>query len=120
MAQEKQKLKPYKEVLDKVLYTKDYETESNDKTYPTNRIKVELVDFSWEVEVKWEVKEYSWQKVVITNSKLQLQDWQNVIKQKSIKTSFWEKIVNDETQVKITPDEFTELLKHFSKKPETV
>lgn len=121
MSQEKQKLKPYIEVLDKVLYTNDYVDKTDDwKIYPRNRVKVSLVDFSWEVEVKWEVKEYSWQKVVITNSKLQLQDWQNVIKQKSIKTSYWEKIVNDETQVKITPDEFTELLKHFSKKPETV
>ena len=119
MAQEKQKLKPYKEVLDKVLYSKDYETESNGKVYPTNRVKVELVDYSWENEIKWEVKPYEWQKVKITNSKLESEDWQNVIKKKVQKTQYWDKIVDDESVVRLSPDEFTELLKHFSKKTET-
>lgn len=102
-------LKQYKEVLEKVLYKQDYESTSNGKTYPTNRIKAELVSYSWETEVKWEVRAYEWQKVVITNSKLQLQDWVSVIKQKQV----WNYIKNDETQVKIWVDEFQELIEFF-------
>lgn len=114
MAPEKQKLKPYKEVLEKNLYSVDYSKEfSNWDSYPVNRIKVDLVSFSWEVEVQNEVREYEWMKIVITNSKLQIQDGQNVIKQKSMKTQYWEKIVNDETKVKITVDEWDEILNYF-------
>lgn len=114
MAQEKQKLKPYKEVLEKNLYSVDYEDETKDgNKYPKNRIKVDLVSFSGEVEVQNEVREYEWMKIVITNSKLQLQDWNNVIKQKSMKTPYWERIVNDETKVKISIDEWDWILEHF-------
>lgn len=114
MAQEKQKLKPYKEVLEKNLYSVDYEEETKDgNKYPKNRIKVDLISYSGEVEVQNEVREYEWMKIVITNSKLQLQDWNNVIKQKSMKTQYWEKIVNDETKVKITVDEWDDILNHF-------
>lgn len=114
MAQEKQKLKPYKEVLEKNLYSVDYEDETKDgNKYPKNRIKVDLVSFSWEVEVQNEVREYEWMKIVITNSKLQIQDGQNVIKQKSMKTSYWERIVNDETKVKISIDEWDAIISHF-------
>lgn len=119
MNDSKQKLKPYKEILDKVLYTNDYVLKTDNwKTYPKNRIKVELVDYTWQVEVKWEIRDYQWQKISISNSKIEFQDWQNVIKQKSIKTAYWDRIVKDETVVKITPDEFNEILKHFSKKVE--
>lgn len=114
MAPEKQKLKAYKEVLEKNLYSVDYEDETKDgNKYPKNRIKVDLISYSWEVEVQNEVREYEWLKIVITNSKLQLQDWNNVIKQKSMKTPYWEKIVNDETKVKITVDEWDEILNYF-------
>lgn len=114
MAQEKQKLKPYKEVLEKNLYSVDYEDETKDgNKYPKNRIKVDLVSFSGEVEVQNEVREYEWMKIVITNSKLQIQDGQNVIKQKSMKTPYWERIVNDETKVKISIDEWDNIITHF-------
>lgn len=114
MAQEKQKLKSYKEVLEKNLYSVDYEDETKDgNKYPKNRIKVDLVSFSWEVEVQNEVREYEWMKIVITNSKLQIQDGQNVIKQKSMKTPYWERIVNDETKVKISIDEWDAIISHF-------
>lgn len=114
------KTKPYKEVLEKELYTNDYETTSESwKTYPTNRIKVQLVNYSWELkDYKWEIKSYQGQKVIITNSKLETEDWQNVIKKKVLKTSYWDKVVDDQTQVKLSPDEFTDLLNNFKKKTE--
>jgi len=53
MAQEKQKLKPYKEVLEKNLYSVDYEEETKDgNKYPKNRIKVDLISYSGQVEVQ--------------------------------------------------------------------
>lgn len=114
MADTKKELKPYREVLEKNLYSVDYEdTTSDGKKFPKNRVKLDLVSFSWEVEVKWEVREYEWMKVVITSSKLQLQDWQNVIKQKSIKTPYGERIVNDETKVKLSVDEWDWIIDHF-------
>lgn len=114
MEKQKQKqnteLQKYKEVLEKNLFSKDYETTSESgHVYPTNRVKVSLVSYSWEVEVKWEVRPYSGQKIVITNSKLQLQDDQYVIKQKQV----WNYIKNDETQVKISVEEFDEIIQHF-------
>lgn len=119
MSETQTQTKPYKETLEKVLYTQDYETTSQSwNTYPTNRVKVELVKYEWETLVKWQVQAYEGTKVVITNSKLQIQDGNNVIKQKVRKTSYWDKIVNDETQVKLSMDEFTNLLKEFHKKPE--
>lgn len=114
MAQKNQKLKPYKEVLEKNLYSVDYEdTTSDGKKFPKNRVKVDLVSFCWEVEVKWEVREYEWTKIVITNSKLQLQDGNNVIKQKSMKSPYGERIVNDETKVKLSVDEWDWIIEHF-------
>ncbi len=112
--QTKKELKPYKEVLEKNLYSVDYEDETKDgNKYPKNRIKVDLISYSWEVEVNGEVREYEWMKIVLTNSKLQIQDWQNVIKQKSLKTPYGERIVNDETKVKISIDEWDWILEHF-------
>lgn len=107
------KIKDYKETLKSVLYVKDYENVStNGKTYPKNRVKVELFDYSFSSDVKGELKDFVWQKVVITNSRLVLQDWQYFIKQKVV----WNKIVNDETKLKLSLLEFRDMLDFVSKK----
>lgn len=114
MAQEKTKTKPYKEVVEKTLHNEDYGTESNGKFYPANRVKVELISYSWEIEKNdGTLQPYEWLKVAITNSKLILQDGQNVVKPKIVKTAKWETIVNDETKVKLSVDEFFEILEKF-------
>lgn len=109
-------LKKYSEKLEKNLYSVDYEVESsNGNKFPSNRVKVDLINYDWEIEIKWEIRPYSWQKIVITNSKLELEDWNAVIKSKSVN---W-KAIKDETKIKISPDEFQDILKHFTKKAET-
>lgn len=104
---EKQKQK-YIETVEKELFSKDYF--KND--YPLNRVKVELINYSWEYQDKnKDLVPYSWKKIKITNSKLQLQDNNIIIKQK-IK---WTYIVNDETIVKLTIEEFDDIIKSISK-----
>jgi hypothetical protein len=76
---------------------------------------VDLISYNWETQYNWVIKPYEWQKIMITNSKLELQDWQAVIKSKVFN---W-KTVKDETKIKLSLDEFNNILKHFTKKSET-
>lgn len=106
---EKQKqnteLAKYKEVLEKVLFKKDFYKNE----YPTHRVSVELVSYTGENLVKNEVNSYSWLKIFIRNTKLTLNKNEVETKKKLV----WNNIVDDETIVKILVDDFDEIIQHF-------
>lgn len=103
---EKQK-QNYTEKVEKELFSKDYYKWE----YPQNRVKVELINYSWEYQDKNKgLVPYSWKRIKITNSKLQLQDDNVIIKQKIR----WSYIVNDETNVKLTIQEFDDIITNIT------
>lgn len=107
----KTKTKPYKETIVEEKYSKDYYDDSWE--YPKNRVRVDLVDYEWEVEVKWEIKPYSGRKLLIRNQKLISRDWQVQVKQKANKFGY---IQDDQQVFRISVDEFKDLVLWLNKK----
>lgn len=107
------KTKPYKETLDKVLYEQEYSnTSENGTQYPSHRVRVEHISYNWEYKNNnWEIVPYEWEKIIIRNSKLTLNQW-NVEVKKKVR---WTYSVNDETVVKMSIEDFDNLLKWVSK-----
>jgi len=110
------KLKPYKEVVEKVLFSTDYYTQSsNGDKYPTNRVKIEHITYSWQTEIKWEIRDYEGEKIVLRNTKLTFNQYQWQVETK--KKLVWQYIKDDETLVKYSIDEMKDLLKYFWENP---
>lgn len=100
------KRKPYREKLISTLYSKEYEKESkNWNSYPSNRILVNLVWYSWETD-NW--NEYAWEKVKVMNFKLTTDQntWEVVKQVKSVNG----RAVDDVSVSSMSIGQFTELL----------
>lgn len=107
------KIKPYKEEVIQNISTKDYTKQSSQgDVIPTNRVKVDLVEYTGEYAQWGKAIAYKGEKIRITLSKLQLQDGQYVIKQKT-RGNY---IVNDETVLRLTEDEASHLAEVLSEK----
>lgn len=109
-----QKAKQYTEVPIKEIFNKDFEKISASwDTYPVSRLKAELISYSWDITDKdWNVtSSYSWNKVKITNAKLEIVEWETQIKQKILGT----RTVPDMQTIKLNLSEFEELLNSINK-----
>ena len=95
------------------LFSKDYEkvSESNGEVYPTNRIVVDYVEYSWFYKDKNKKNvEYSWNKIEITNFKLTFEDWLVVKKKKVI----WNRAVDEKTSVSMSKEQFKDMITGIS------
>jgi len=103
----------YKETLKEELFSKTYTKLSSDweREYPVNKVKANLYDYDWEYKNNqtWENVEYSGEKVKIINTKLTIEDWNYVNAKKVIN---W-RAFNDETQVVMSKENFTDLIESF-------
>ena len=102
----------YTETLKENLYSKVYTKTSKDweKEYPVNKVKINLYEYNWEYKNKdWENVEYNGEKVKIINTKLIIEDWEYVNAKKSIN---W-KVLNDETMVVMSTENFAEMIENF-------
>lgn len=100
------KRKPYREKLISTLYQKEYNKESsNGNVYPSNRILINLVWYSWETD-NW--NEYSWEKIKVMNFKLTTDPntWEVVKQVKSVNG----RAVDDVSVSSMSIWQFTELL----------
>ncbi len=101
-------VKNHKETLKDTLYSKDFFNVSDDwKEFPKNRVKVWLIDYTWEYKNNsWEWQKYEWEKVKISNTKLVTEDWQIVLKKKVV----WNKSVDDWTVCTMSLEDFTDMI----------
>ena len=93
----------------KQLHSKDYEktSEKTGEVFPSNRIVVEFVEYSWTYEDKDKNNiPYNGKKVEITNFKLTLEDGAIVKKKKVI----WNRAIDDKTSVSLSEEQFNDLL----------
>lgn len=110
-------LKKYKETYLENLYNKTYTNESESGVeYPKNKISVDLYSYEGEyLNSDKEAVAYDGEKVKITNSKMELEDWQFVKKKKVVKTKFWDKALNDESQCVLSKEDFDYMLEYINK-----
>lgn len=85
-------------ISEKVIKT----TAKNWKVYPSNRITVEHVPYSWTLD---NGTEYSWTKVRIKNQKLTTENWETVNKKKVQ----WKYAVDDKKETDMKLEEFIEM-----------
>ena len=93
----------------KQLHSKDYEkvSETTWEVFPSNRIVVEFVEYSWTYEDKNKKNvPYNGTKIEITNFKLTLEDGAIVKKKKII----WNRVTDDKTSVSLSEEQFSDLL----------
>lgn len=110
---EKEQIKNHKETVEKVLYEKDFYTESKDgRRFPKNKIKAEYVKYSGErLDKDGNYKVYEWDKVVITVAKLTTNDGNLEVAKKIMKNAKWESyIVDDKKEIILSTEEFQDLL----------
>lgn len=106
-------LKPYTVDSTDEILNKDY-TDKQDK--PLNKLLINFVNFSWEfLNNKNEVVAYTWEKYVLTNFKLEFNNWLTEIKKIIKDNSNWTSYtINDSTSVSLTKEQFQDILSWFS------
>jgi len=95
------------------LFSKDYEkvSESTWNVFPTNRIVVDYVEYSWTYKDKDKKNvEYAWNKIEVTNFKLTYEDWLVVKKKKVV----WNRAVDEKTSVSMTKEQFQDMINWIS------
>lgn len=113
MSEKIEQIKDHKEIVEKVLYETDFNVESeNWKTYPKSRIRAEYITYTWKrLDKDNKYQDYNWEKIVITNYKLSLNDWNIEIAKKILKNRNWEPyIVDDKKELILSIDEFNDLI----------
>lgn len=106
-------IKDHKETLEKVLYETDFSTTSeNWKSYPKCRVKAEYITYEGERLNKQEQYEkYTWDKVVLTVSKLTLNEWNTEVAKKILYNKNWDAYtVNDKKEIILSVEEFNHLM----------
>lgn len=106
-------IKDHKETLEKVLYETDFSTTSeNWKTYPKCRVKAEFYLYEWErLNKEQKYEKYTWEKVVISVSKLTLNEWQIEVAKKILYNKKWDAYtVNDKKEIILSVEEFQDLM----------
>lgn len=107
---EKQPKRYSEEVIEQIL-VKDYFKESNWKEYPSNRIRIDHVKYTWESIVKWEIKPYEGEKIRIKLQKLETREGEVAVKMKALKSGY---ITEDETVLRLTEEESNDLAQILS------
>lgn len=105
-------IKNHTETLEKVLYETDFSTTSeNGKTYPKCRVKGEYITYEWErLNKDKKYEKYTWEKVVLSVSKLTLNEWQVEVAKKILYNKNGDAYtVNDKKEMILSVEEFEHL-----------
>lgn len=106
-------IKDHKETLEKVLYETNFSTTSeNGKQYPKCKVKADYITYEGErLNKEQKYEKYTWEKIVISVSKLKLNNWQIEVDKKILTNKQGQPyIVDDKKEIILSFEEFGHLM----------